>query len=469
MSHLPPNWATASLSDLIGDDGIVTDGDWVESKDQDPRGAVRLTQLADVGDGVFRDRSSRFLTEESAGRLNCTPLKSGDIMIARMPAPLGRACLYPGSVRPAVTVVDVCIVRPHRDINLTWLMWAINSPQYRELIRQAEKGTTRKRISKKNLIALALPIPPTEEQHRIALTLESHLSRLDSGIHQMRRCTLSVGQARAAFLRTASAGRYGHTGSPEDLPAGWALKELSEIAEVVGGVTKDAKRQTDNSLVEVPYLRVANVQRGHLDLTKVATIRVTADKAKRLALTPGDVLLNEGGDRDKLGRGWVWSGEIDNCIHQNHVFRVRLNRDSIHPKLFSWYANTAASRWFEARGKQTTNLASISMSTVKRLPVPIPPLHLQEAMVVDIESFLADLHRLETTVSRSIRGAEALRAALLQAAFTGRLVPQDPRDEPASILLDRIRTERNRKREPTAERRQRTTAAEQWGLEALCE
>ncbi|MDQ3670577.1 MAG: type I restriction endonuclease subunit S, partial [Actinomycetota bacterium] len=109
---LPFGWATAVIGDLTTNDGTFTDGDWVETKDQDPEGDVRLTQLADVGDGVFRDRSRRFLTSESAAHLGCTFLEPGDLLIARMPDPLGRACVFPGDSRRCVTAVDVCIVRP---------------------------------------------------------------------------------------------------------------------------------------------------------------------------------------------------------------------------------------------------------------------------------------------------------------------------------------------------------------------
>src|SRR4051794_9159637 len=94
---LPSGWAWATLDELIGPAGVFTDGDWVESKDQDPSGGVRLTQLADVGEGDFRDRSDRWMTRERADALGCTFLQNGDVLIARMPDPLGRACLYPGS------------------------------------------------------------------------------------------------------------------------------------------------------------------------------------------------------------------------------------------------------------------------------------------------------------------------------------------------------------------------------------
>jgi type I restriction enzyme S subunit len=104
-------WQIGSIAELAGSGGLVTDGDWVESKDQDPDGEVRLIQLADIGDGVFLNRSHRFLTLEKARQLRCTFLQPGDMLIARMQDPLGRACIFPGVGQPAVTAVDVFVWR----------------------------------------------------------------------------------------------------------------------------------------------------------------------------------------------------------------------------------------------------------------------------------------------------------------------------------------------------------------------
>src|SRR5437016_728888 len=107
--QLPTGWSAATVGDLIGFDGVFCDGDWVESKDQDPLGDVRLIQLADVGDGAYRNRSKRFLTAAKATELSCTFIEQGDLLVARMPDPLGRVCIFPGDAKPSVTVVDVCI------------------------------------------------------------------------------------------------------------------------------------------------------------------------------------------------------------------------------------------------------------------------------------------------------------------------------------------------------------------------
>lgn len=161
----PKGWARPSLAELLNGAAVFVDGDWVESKDQDPEGEVRLIQLADVGDGVYLDKSARFLTKQTALRLKCTPLKVGDVLVARMPDPLGRACLFPGDEREAVTVVDVCIIRPATEgPHPVWLMCCINTSAFRSQIAREATGTTRERISRGNLAKLRVISPPRELQ-----------------------------------------------------------------------------------------------------------------------------------------------------------------------------------------------------------------------------------------------------------------------------------------------------------------
>jgi len=208
------------------------------------------------------------------------------------------------------------------------------------------------------------------------------------------------------------------------IPASWAWTTLGEIAEVVGGVTKDTKKQSDPNLPEIPYLRVANVQRGYLDLRQITKIRVPESTLAKLRLLAGDVLLNEGGDRDKLGRGWVWDGQISNCIHQNHVFRARLLEETVLPRFLAWYINDPARQWFDQHAAQSVNLASISLSTIKQLPVPLPPLDEQRRIVATLEEHLSRASLGDQNLRQARLRSSALRRSLLDAAVSGRLVPR---------------------------------------------
>jgi type I restriction enzyme S subunit len=200
---------------------------------------------------------------------------------------------------------------------------------------------------------------------------------------------------------------------------------------------------------EVPYLRVANVQRGFLDLTEVKTILAESDEIDALRLMAGDVLFTEGGDRDKLGRGWVWNNEIADCIHQNHIFRARLHLAAIEPRFVSWHGNYFGQKWFTQTGKQTTNLASINKSILRQFPVPVAPLNEQRRIADRIDELFADLAAGVAALERVRRNLKRYRSAVLHAAVTGRLTAawraqHGPTDEPGPKLLERILAERRR-------------------------
>jgi type I restriction enzyme S subunit len=295
-------------------------------------------------------------------------------------------------------------------------------------------------ITRGRFESIPVDLPPPNEQRRIVEILEDHLSRLDAASDLLR----SAAARWDALWRSAVEGEVtGHRvngirdspcltaegvddGELPSLPAGWSWMRLGDVADVVGGVTKDAKKQGDPTYIEVPYLRVANVQRGRLNLDEVTSIRVPTSTAGKLRLVPGDVLLNEGGDRDKLGRGWVWEGQIDDCIHQNHVFRARVRDGAIDPYLLSWAANSIGGRWCERNGRQSVNLASISLSKIKLMPIPIPPQRDQSSIVVRLRTLVDAGTKLRNDLNDAAARGDSLRRSLLRAAFSGQLTHAAP-------------------------------------------
>jgi type I restriction enzyme S subunit len=329
-----------------------------------------------------------------------------------------------------------------------------------------------RRVPRPYLADLEIPVPPLPEQRRIVAKLEEQFAHIEAGEAAARTALASSEILRDRITGQGACGGLDGAelfpaelekadvddGALPDLPLGWRWVRLGEIAAVAGGVTKDSKKQSDPDYVEVPYLRVANVQRGRLVLDRIEKIRVPAAKAEALRLVKGDVLLNEGGDRDKLGRGWIWEEQVENCIHQNHVFRARVVNDVLDPLLLAWHANSFGKSWCDRNGKQTVNLASISLRKIKLLPVPVPPREVQEELVKVIQSLVEEAVAAHQLAQGALAQAAELRGALLHAAFSGALVPQDPADEPASVLLDRIRAQRLSAAKPVRKRVPRKSA-----------
>lgn len=210
------------------------------------------------------------------------------------------------------------------------------------------------------------------------------------------------------------------TAEEKALPEGWAWTALGDVTEIQGGLAK-GKRRKATSTRPVPYLRVANVQRGHLKLDDVQEIEATASEIEALRLQPGDVLFNEGGDRDKLGRGWIWEGQISECIHQNHVFRARPDSLVVEPKYVSHYGNSEGRIYFFGSGTQSVNLASISKSKLSALPLPLPPLAEQRRIVAKIEALTARSRRAREALEALPALLDRYRASVLAAAFRGDL------------------------------------------------
>lgn len=199
-------------------------------------------------------------------------------------------------------------------------------------------------------------------------------------------------------------------------PEGWKIIPLASVAEIRTGLAKSNQRKSIDP-VQMPYLRVANVQDGHLDLSEMKTITIEKSEATRYLLLNGDVLLTEGGDFDKLGRGAVWKSEIPNCLHQNHVFVVRTYRDILLPDYLSALAGSGYGKsYFLKCSKQSTNLASINSSQLRVFPVLLPPLNEQQAIV----NTLATWDRTIALTTQLIALKQQRKRGLMQQLLTGR-------------------------------------------------
>ena len=178
----------------------------------------------------------------------------------------------------------------------------------------------------------------------------------------------------------------------------WPEKPLEGLADIVSGITK-GRKTTETGLIEVPYMAVSNVKSGYIDWTTIKTILATKQEIEQYRLMPDDILMTEGGDPDKVGRGAIIKNPLENSIHQNHIFRVRLDKSELLPAYFAEYLqHQKAKRYFLGCAKQTTGIASINMRQLRALPVLIPPLSLRNQFA----AFVAEVDKSKLFVGSAV-------------------------------------------------------------------
>lgn len=202
-----------------------------------------------------------------------------------------------------------------------------------------------------------------------------------------------------------------------DVPEGWKLESLGSLSEIQQGLSK-GKKYKNTTTVFHPYLRVANVKDGYFDLSEIKEIEIPASELERYSILENDILITEGGDPDKLGRGSIWMGEVQRPVFQNHLFRIRSTKSKLEPWfLFNYLQSHKAKTYFLNSAKQTTGIASINSSQVKETPILLPPLPEQRA----IAQVLGKMDEAIQTTERLIAQKELRKKWLMQHLLTGKM------------------------------------------------
>ena len=322
---------------------------------------------------------------------------SGDILIS-VRAPIGalniadRECCI-GRGLAALTVDETLC-------NSRYLWYAIANKV--DELNSKGTGSTFKAISKNVLGETEIPLPSLDRQQHISVILDKLSSLISLRKQQLVKLDELV---KARFVEMF--------GDMLLNPMSWTEKPLEGIADIVSGITKGRKTQS-TELIEVPYMAVSNVKDGYIDWTTVKTIMATQSEIDQYRILPNDVLMTEGGDPDKLGRGAVICEPLENCIHQNHIFRVRLNRSIVLPEFFAEYLqHQKAKRYFLGCAKQTTGIASINMKQLRALPVLLPTISSQKIF----SDFVEKVGRQKLTIQQSLDKLEVLKKLLMQEYF----------------------------------------------------
>ena len=486
LMELPEGWAWANTSEVCAS---VRDGTHDTPKYFDE--GIPLVTSKNLRNDRIDFSTARNISLEDHQQISIrSGVEDGDILFA-MIGTIGNPVVVNEDREFSIKNIGL-FKKNEQIINSNYLKFWLSSHSFQKILDDQAliKGTTQKFIPLANLRIFPVTLPPLNEQKRIVAKIEelrersqkarSHLSAIPNLCDKFRQSVLAAafrgdltadwreqnpdvepasvllerirrdGQQRSIRKKT-NLGELDLSTLPE-IPETWKWEQLIKISGLLGGVTK-GRKFNGQVTVQVPYLRVANVQDGFLDLEEIKEIEVLPEDINKYRLEHGDILFTEGGDRDKLGRGTVWRNEIAGCIHQNHVYRSRLYSSEMLPEYVSLAAKSKyAKDYFFHNASQTVNLASINMTTLGKLPLPIPPTDEQKEICSIVYKLFEIAEIIKTNHSKLFHQLDQLDRSILAKAFRGELVEQDPNDEPASVLLERIRAEREQQAQGKAKK-----------------
>ncbi|MEU8767949.1 restriction endonuclease subunit S [Streptomyces griseus] len=406
MTVVPNGWMLYTPHDIAGlaKDALVIGpfGSNLKTIDYCDEG-VPLVFVKDIRAEDF-SRPRAYVSTAKAAELEAHQVLPGDILITKMGDPPGDVALYDSDV-PGIITADCIRLRPTAGFDRRYLVHSLRTPNARRQIDAITTGAAQKKVSLDRFrTRLHISAPSLAEQKRIAAVLD-----------QVETLRAKRREAIALLDNLAESIFFNVFG---DLVAVTKNVPLSSVANIASGITK-GRKEPCGELQSVPYLAVANVQDRELNLSTVKEIFVSVTELERFKLRPEDLLLTEGGDPDKLGRGTLWREELPVCIHQNHVFRVRvMDREEIDPVYLNWVMSSSYGKsYFLRTAKQTTGIASINKTQLGAFPLPVSPIVRQREFRSRIERVQAhqQAHRAHLAT------LDELFTSLQHRAFSGTL------------------------------------------------
>lgn len=329
-----------------------------------------------------------------------------------------------GKASPVLNVMD-------SNQNKRYLMYYLRAMAYKDVFMALSTGIRVRSCDLRwnKLSVFPFLIPKSHEQSTIAAYLDTQCAKIDEIIAQAKASIEDYKQWKASIIYEAVTKGLDSNVEMKDsgipwigkVPTHWRVTKIKNFVSIRSGITLGKQYPPGTQLISCPYLRVANVKAEYVDLQDVATIMVTSEEAEKYALKSGELLMTEGGDRDKLGRGTIWHGEIPGCLHQNHVFAVQVNEKYMLTKFLDYLTASPVGReYFDLTAKKTTNLASTNSTTILQFSVPIPPLTEQEKIIAILDRNTATINEVIAEKETLVSDLESYKKSLIYEVVTGK-------------------------------------------------
>ena len=436
---LPENWCWTRIGnyvDYVTD--YVANGSFASLKAnvsifKDENYAL-MVKTQDFANGFTK--SLTYTDKHGYDFLSKSTLHGGELILSNIGS-VGKVFRVPYFDRPMTLASNSVMVKCYNSCDYDWMYYFLLSPIGFEELKSITTGTAVPKFNKTDLKTIPLPVPPLAEQQRIVDRIESLFAKLDEAKEKTQTVVDSFETRKSAILHKAFTGeltakwREEHGVGMES----WGTRELAECFEIVSGIQKTPARSPKDN--PVPYLTVANVYRGRIDLSDIRYFEVTSKEIEKLKLQDKDILIVEGnGSGNEIGRCAIWHNELPLCIHQNHIIRMRRKTADILPEYALHYLNSEAGKSImRERSKTTAGLFNLSAGKIKTIPLPMASLDEQSEIIHLIDSLLEKEQWAKESAEAVLDQIDLMKKSILARAFRGELGKNDPSEESAVELL----------------------------------
>jgi len=428
MTKLPSGWAIAPIGAVAALNPALT----TTARADDLLSFIPMASVEEETGRIDAAETRRF---EELRSKSYRSFQEGDVLFAKI-----TPCMENGKVAIARGLKGGCgfgstefhVLRPAAGIAPGYLLYFLLQSGFRRDAARYMTGTAgQMRVPSSYLATCPVPIPPTEEQERIVASIEEQVSRIDVGVAAVQ----SAKQRLASLLKSIL-----FRAVPSKPPPDWSMITVGEAGDVRLGRQRSPKFHHGPDMR--PYLRVANVFEDRIDSSDIMTMQFDKEEFEAYRLAPGDILLNEGQSPHLLGRPAMYHGEPPDIAFTNSLIRFRAWPNILPEWALLVFRRYLHGKRFMRESQITTNIAHLSAGRFKSVEFPVPSLSEQRRIVAEVQHYLSLIAATKATLKSQLRRSSALRSSLLREAFAGNLVAQEPNDEPASALLERIAAER---------------------------
>ncbi|MFQ3617552.1 MAG: restriction endonuclease subunit S [Cyanobacteriota bacterium] len=455
LTALPEGWEWTTVADVAEKVGSGST----------PRGGAESYKLSGIPlirsmnvhfDGLKLDGLA-YLDDKQADELKNVEVKTSDVLLNITGASIGRVTQAPPEMDGARVNQHVCIIRPNPILDAAFLSKYLASPGVQKWIMAEEYGATRQALTKQMILNFDIPLPPLNEQRRIVAKIEELRDRHQAAKQALEAVPKLCDRFRQSVLAAAFRGDLTadwREQNPDvepasvlegedknDLPATWCL---SSIGDVIESLKYGTSKKSDYEVEGVPVLRIPNIGDGYINHDDLKYAALSQKEVEELKLIPGDILLiRSNGSVSLVGKSAVIREPETGFVYAGYLIRLRPN-----PLLIdSEYLNLCLSGrdlrlQIEVPARSTSGVHNINSQEVKKLRIPLPPIKEQKEVIRNVNFLFEKINSLMRQYSGSAIQLDRLNQSILAKAFRGELVEQDPNDEPASVLLERIRAER---------------------------